>query len=530
MTLTFYTAINDAIARSIQTARVLLILLTPTNSAAASDPPRWPHTLTALADDTISDANTVGLLLARDSPDYALFTQIFPIDAADNNTAPCLVFIHQGAVRLVFREADDEAQITTVYRSLEVPAATPDPQDTVESTAASSPIASPASASTPAVEAPEPAGLNPEIGSTRPTQTNPPPEPTTTAAAAATATTKKTPAKQNTTGTSPARPTSSSDAAAPVSPRPAAASPTAAVPGPAKKPNRKLSHGSPQQQQERARILRLLESDRLERDAQRKMAREARLSLSQEKRPVLEEEESAVESDTPVVTPTQDADSCALLIRLFDGTPVKHVFEATETLLDVRAYLDNVRPDMAAVPYAFFLPLAKKTFGDGEEAQALRALELVPSATLVLKPATSLVYSAYASERGSPASHVGRAISALSNALYVFLGIGYTPPSLESRLPSADPGLIRQAFEQRVPSSSSGAAGSTNSTTSATESSSEELRQMYINSSASSSSAAINKTFKVIQASDDAKETATYNGNHLSLQDEDKKNDQGSSK
>jgi hypothetical protein len=526
MTLTFHTAINDAIARSIQTARVLLILLTPSDAVAACDPSRWPHTLTTLADGTISDANTVGLRLARESPDYALFSQIFTIDSAGNNTAPCLVFIHQGAVRLVLREGDDEAQIATVYRSLEVPVSARETQNTTESTATPSPIASPASASTSAVVAPEPAALNPEMACTRPTQTSPPPEP---AAAAATATDKKTPAKQNTTEVSPARPASSTDAAAPVSPHPAAVSPTTVAPGPAKKPNRKLSHGSPQQQQERARILRLLESDRLERDAQRKMAREARLSLSQEKRPVLEEDESAVESDTPVVTPKQDADSCALLIRLFDGTPVKHVFDATETLLDVRAYLDNVRPDMAAAPYAFFLPLAKKTFGDGEEAQALRALELVPSATLVLKPATSSVYSAYASDRASPASHVGRAISALSNALYVFLGIGYTPPPPESRLPSADPGLIRQAFEQHVPSSSSSAAG-TNSTNSAAESSSEELRQMYINSSASSSSAAINKTFKVIQASDDAKETATYNGNHLSLQDDDKKNDQGSSK
>ncbi|CDO53891.1 hypothetical protein DV113_004800 [Geotrichum candidum] len=526
MTLTFYAAINDAIARSIQTSRVLLILLTTSDDAATSDTPQWPHTLAALADGTISDANTVGLRMERGSPDYDLFVQIFPINTASNNTAPCLVFIHQGAVRLIFREGDDEAQLATVYRSLEAPAAaTATPEMTGSSAAHSpAPIASPAPASTPAVVAPEPAGQNPEIASTRLTQTTPPLEPATAAA-----TPQKTPAKQNTTGTSPVRPASSPDAAAPASPRPAAASPTTAAPGPAKKPNRKLSHGNPQQQQERARVLRLLESDRLERDAQRKLEREARLSMSQEKRPVLEEDESAVESDTPVVTPKLDADSCALLIRLFDGTPVKHIFAATDTLLDVRAYLDNARPDMAAAPYAFFLPLAKKTFGDGEEAQALRALELAPSATLVLKPATSSVYSAYASERGSPASHIGRAISALSNAVYVFLGIGYTPPTLESQLPSADPGLIRQAFEQRVSSSSSGTTGN-NSASNATERSGEELRQIYISSSASSSSAAINKTFQVIQTSDEAKETATYNGNHLSLQDDDKKNDQSSSK
>lgn len=531
MTITFNTAINEAIAQSLQTARVLLILITPSETPA-DDPPQWPHMLPALAANggIVNNANTVGLQLVRDSPDYVLFSQIFHIEAAADRNTSYLVFIHQGAVRLVLKKGDDDTQISNVYNTPVAPSAAPFLSESITnaSSTAESTLQPPQSDSVVSTSAAVTSDA--ELSTLGPESVTPPSVLASASSEPATYSTsdvsKKTNISNKTKSTSPARSATPSGADI-VSP--AASSPTTeAATGPAKKPNRKLSHGSPQQQQERARILRLLESDRLERNMQRKIAREARLSQSQEKRPVLEDGDFAVESETIVPTPKNDANSCALQIRLFDGAPVKHIFRATETLIDVRTYLDKVRPDMAAAPYAFFLPLAKKTFGDGEEAQELRALGLAPSATLVIKPPTSSMYSAYASERARPVSQIGRAISAVSNALYVFLGIGYTPPPPESQSPSVDIGLVRQAFEQRVPLASGGGT-STNGSNNAVESSGEEPRQVYINSSASSSSAAINKKFKIIQTSDDADKSASYNGNHLSLQDDDKKNDKSGS-
>lgn len=531
MTITFNTAINEAIAQSLQTARVLLILITPSSETPIDDPPQWPHMLPALAANggIVNNTNTVGLQLVRDSPDYVLFSQIFHIEAAADRNTPYLVFIHQGAVRLVLKKGDDDTQIANVYNTPLAPSATSSLSESTtnaSSTAESTlqPAQSDSVVSTSAAVTSELSTLGPESITTPSVLASASSEPTTHATSDVS---KKNNISNKTKSTSPAR--SATPAGADIV-SPATSSPTTnAATGPAKKPNRKLSHGSPQQQQERARILRLLESDRLERNMQQKIAREARLSQSQEKRPVFEDGDFAVEPETIVPTPRNDADSCALQIRLFDGAPVKHIFRATETLIDVRTYLDKARPDMAAAPYAFFLPLAKKTFGDGEEAQELRALGLVPSATLVIKPPTSTMYSAYASERARPVSQIGRAISAVSNALYVFLGIGYTPPPPpESQSPSVDIGLVRQAFEQRVPSVSGGGA-STNGSNSAVESGSEEPHQVYINSSASSSSAAINKKFKIIQTFDDTDKSASYNGNHLSLQDDDKKNDKTSS-
>lgn len=78
--------------------------------------------------------------------------------------------------------------------------------------------------------------------------------------------------------------------------------------------------------------------------------------------------------------------NAALSIRLFDGSAVKHVFKATDSLDTVRKWLDKNRTD-GKQAYSFHQSFPKHSFGEGEEQQTLRELKLAPSATLILKPA-----------------------------------------------------------------------------------------------------------------------------------------------
>lgn len=107
---------------------------------------------------------------------------------------------------------------------------------------------------------------------------------------------------------------------------------------------------------------------------------------------------------------------CALLIRLFDGSPVKHKFEVTDTLEQVRKFLD-----IEDAEYTFFLPIEKKMFQKEEEQTSLGELGLAPSAALVLKVSAPkrVVVGSYS------------IVKVLIDAVYTFLGIGYIPPPRE---------------------------------------------------------------------------------------------------
>lgn len=83
-------------------------------------------------------------------------------------------------------------------------------------------------------------------------------------------------------------------------------------------------------------------------------------------------------------------DSSRLNIRLFDGSSIRNTFKATDTLEDVRKWIDeNQQCDYA---YNIVQLIPSRTFAD--ESLMLRDLELCPSATLVLKK-TATASSAY---------------------------------------------------------------------------------------------------------------------------------------
>ncbi|KAF2220261.1 hypothetical protein BDZ85DRAFT_267436 [Elsinoe ampelina] len=91
--------------------------------------------------------------------------------------------------------------------------------------------------------------------------------------------------------------------------------------------------------------------------------------------------------------------SCALNIRLFDGTSIRSKFSADATLTtSVRTFVtENSSTD---IPYNFRimdLPKPARTIEISEENQSLRELGLCPNATLVLVPVRDFT-DAYASQ------------------------------------------------------------------------------------------------------------------------------------
>lgn len=172
--------------------------------------------------------------------------------------------------------------------------------------------------------------------------------------------------------------------------------------------------------EERKRILKLVETDRQER---KRAAQQAKNQSGGET--------STTNQQKTTNKPRAFSNStqCALSIRLFDGHALKHRFSSSDSLQQVREWVDMNRVD-GDQPYTFFQTIPKKTFGAGEEQYTLRQLELTPSSTLILKPISnySTAYSASASTY-SPAAMFQRGTRAVGDALYTFLGLGYDPHS-----------------------------------------------------------------------------------------------------
>lgn len=171
-----------------------------------------------------------------------------------------------------------------------------------------------------------------------------------------------------------------------------------------------------QQQDERKRILELLEKDKQERRSARRYS-----------------QHEASSSETSRKRPSFSSSECALAIRLNDGTPLKHHFPSTFTLLQVRDWIDRNRTDGHDEPYAFYQTIPqKKLFEISEEQLPLTDLGLVPSSTLILKP--SKIYSrAYTNAKStnhveaeslfsSSTSWIQEKSRVLSDAVFSFLG------------------------------------------------------------------------------------------------------------
>lgn len=134
--------------------------------------------------------------------------------------------------------------------------------------------------------------------------------------------------------------------------------------------------------EERRRILKAIEDD--------KIARQARKA------------ELEAERQAPTSTPTYSApgsqprpsnsrlsEHCAIQVRLLDGSTIRNRFSSTtDTVRSIRKWVDDARTD-GKTPYTFKIlltPLPSKAILTDEESQSLQTLKLAPSATLILVP------------------------------------------------------------------------------------------------------------------------------------------------
>ncbi|CDO95264.1 unnamed protein product [Kluyveromyces dobzhanskii CBS 2104] len=141
------------------------------------------------------------------------------------------------------------------------------------------------------------------------------------------------------------------------------------------------------EQQERQRIVRLMKADREE-------MKQRRLSSSS---PNATEEQVSQVLSIPIHDNIKNRDIinaavCTLLIRLTDGKTLKNDFESSQTLNEVRLWVDSNRTDKDG-PYQFHRNVPRETFTESQELLSLKSLELTPRSALILKPLEEHTYS-----------------------------------------------------------------------------------------------------------------------------------------
>lgn len=192
---------------------------------------------------------------------------------------------------------------------------------------------------------------------------------------------------------------------------------------------------------ETQRIRALLAADQKERDSKRKDAENLKHFLKDSSIP----EPSTTAATTNTSSPSPNSvPICKLSIKLFDGTSLKHDFLESQTLTDVRQWLDeeteySIIPNASSMPsfatpsdpiptrYVFYRPvLPRITFTDEQETFSLKSLQLSPRSALILKP----IFESPVNNASNPGatsgvlSNVGGVIKKVGSALFSFFDYG----------------------------------------------------------------------------------------------------------
>ena len=122
--------------------------------------------------------------------------------------------------------------------------------------------------------------------------------------------------------------------------------------------------------EERQRILNMINSDKKDRRTHRKPSK-------------TELNTADIMENLPTKASSGD---CALNIRLFDGSLLKKRFASSITLASVRRQIDDAHVTHQNTPYSLSQTFPTRNFSVSEEERTLEDLGLCPSATLVLKP------------------------------------------------------------------------------------------------------------------------------------------------
>lgn len=139
--------------------------------------------------------------------------------------------------------------------------------------------------------------------------------------------------------------------------------------------------------EERQRILQAIEADKAERKARLAAARAERKQVAAVE--AQQAEYGAPSTPLPAAKSRSGgrlSEHAAIQVRLFDGSTIRNRFSSSDTLKDVRQWVDESRQDgKDAFTFKILLtPLPSRTIDITEEDKTLRDLELIPSATLIL--------------------------------------------------------------------------------------------------------------------------------------------------
>ncbi|KAM0249631.1 hypothetical protein ACHAP5_002757 [Fusarium lateritium] len=173
-----------------------------------------------------------------------------------------------------------------------------------------------------------------------------------------------------------------------------------------------------QDQEERARILKRIEDDKLER-RMRAEERERQRSDSLKGGDVASSLVNAPQ--TKLASSTKTGGMAALQVRLFDGSTLRSRFKTSAHLKEIRKWVDQNRTD-GTQPYTFkqvLTPLPNKNIDETEEDKAVGELGLSPSSTLVLIPVTKFT-TAYDNSQGIVSRFIGFILSIFSWFLGLF--------------------------------------------------------------------------------------------------------------
>ncbi|KAK7207531.1 hypothetical protein BZA70DRAFT_17933 [Myxozyma melibiosi] len=398
----FETSVEAAVSRSVQEHLPLVVFI----ADESEESNRWAHDL--LGDDEVDDIllrYAVSLRLENGSTQAGYFAQIFPI-----THVPSLYVINNGSmVDYAYGDITTSTLIERLKRSV-VPGDSPAPP------AAAAPATMPTSTATPTQQLPSSAQYS-------------------TSTPISTPATASTPAASSPSVTQPRQQPRQQPAASATMPA------TTPLPSATSEKRKQSAMTTPsdsssqssneryreelrrkrlQESEERQRILKLLQDDREERKA-RSQGLSSRLSS----------ELPARGSDKKVTKDIHHHNDSALAIRLFDGSSIKQRFPLEATLGDVRVWIDSNRTD-GDVPYSIISQFPHKIFSASDEQETLVALGLHPTATLILKPVSNY------SSAFIPTTALGRVQQGVSSglgwvfgAVGTFLGYGYQPPETE---------------------------------------------------------------------------------------------------
>jgi hypothetical protein len=150
---------------------------------------------------------------------------------------------------------------------------------------------------------------------------------------------------------------------------------------------------------DRERVLKQIENDKIAR-REKEERRKAAARGEQEQEPFPQQSLAPTTSASKAAT---TGTTCALQIRLHDGSKIRNSFPATATLLTtVRPWIATESPESKDL---FTLKLMRtpqppRSLSDADEAMTLQELGLLPSATLVVVPVRGAVSTAYSGGTG----------------------------------------------------------------------------------------------------------------------------------